>query len=121
MANGDLIIVMATINADLTERLQAAVIAPDGRQTLTPLAERGYGGTARFDHVSNSLVLTTMTSDGFHTLSRVSLAGGGAQPLVSPQLTGITFGALAVLPDGAIMFSREEANSDLWLIDVHNK
>lgn len=115
--NGELVILSGTINPDWTERLQAILVAADGRQTVTPVAARGFGGTARIEPSSDSLILTIVDSGGFHNLSLVSLVGGGERRLTSNRLTGISFAGIEVLPQKRIVFSREEANSDLWLID----
>lgn len=119
--NGDLLVLLATVNPDWTERLQVALIAPDGRQTVAPVCDRGYGGTARFDSPSNSLILTTRDGDGFDSLSRVSLDERRTEAVIRNRQQGISFGGVVLLPDGAILFSRQEVNSDLWLIDFHNQ
>ncbi|HJZ95238.1 MAG TPA: hypothetical protein VKE70_01950, partial [Candidatus Solibacter sp.] len=88
---------------------------------VTSIADRGHGGTARFDPFSNSLVLTTVGTDGLDGLSRVSLDGSSTRLLTRNPLAGISFSGIAVLPNGVIVFSREEANSDLWLIDYRKQ
>jgi serine/threonine protein kinase/Tol biopolymer transport system component len=117
-ANDALMILVGTVLADSSEHLDAIRIDGLGKQTITPLVERGFGGTARLNASSGFMILTTVDSQGFHNLTRVSLAAGDAQHLTQNQLPGVTFAGIEFLDHPQVLFCRQESNSDLWLIDI---
>ena len=115
-SNGQLVVLQGTRNADPTENLQAIQIDSSGRQTAMPLETRAFGGTARIDRASDSIILTAIDSQGFHNLLGVSLTEGRKRWLTTNQTPGISFAALEMAPKGRLFFCRQESNSDLWLI-----
>ena len=117
-ANGVLIILVGTVLPDSSEHLDVVRIDALGKQTITPLAERGFGGTARLNSASGWLALTTVDSAGFHNVARLSPAGGNVQHLTQNQLPGVTFAGIEFLDHPQVLFCRQESNLDLWLIDL---
>ena len=116
--NGDLVVLQGVVNPDRSERLQAVQIDAAGGQTVLPLVARGFGGAARLDPLSDSIILTTIDPElGFHNLMLIALDDGRKRQLTNNRLPGISFAGLEVLPNNQVLFSRQEANSDLWLID----
>ena len=93
------------------------MIDASGHQSIREIATRGFGGTARLDPSSDSVILTTVGQNEAHNLTSVSLADGTVRQLTSNTLPGISFAGLEVLPNQSILFSRQESNSDLWLIE----
>src|SRR5207244_13228074 len=57
-ADDALVILLGTVLADDSERLGAVRIDGSGKQSAASLAVRGFGGTARVDVSSESLILT---------------------------------------------------------------
>ena len=117
-ADDALVILLGTVLADDSERLGAVRIDGSGKQSAASLAVRGFGGTARVDVSSESLILTSVDSQGFHNLTRVLLSDGRARQLTQNRLPGVSFAGIEVLDHQRVLFCRQESNLDLWLIDL---
>jgi hypothetical protein len=51
-----------------------------------------------------------------HNVSAFSIADGRLRPLTHNTLTGVTFSGLEAVPDGTLVFSRQESKQGIWAI-----
>lgn len=114
--NGLLVLLHAMLDEELNERVEAIQVDANGHQTVMPIAPQGFGGAARLDLASDSLLLVIVGADGAHNIESVSLANGRRRRLTNNRLAGISFAGLDVVAPDHVLFSTQESNSDLWLI-----
>jgi len=116
--SGQLVVLQSTENADEhNHSITAFEIDSSGKETQLAVEPHAFASTARVDSSMDSLILTAVDPRGFHNLLCFSLADGQKRWLTHNRLPGISFASPETVPNQQILFSRQEANSDLWLIN----
>ncbi|HYS55391.1 MAG TPA: protein kinase [Thermoanaerobaculia bacterium] len=116
--SGQLVVLQSTYDSEQhNERIQVLQIDSSGKESATSFEPHAFGGTARIDPSSDSIILTAVDSRGFHNLELISLVDGHKRWLTNNRLPGISFGGLEIGPEHRLLFCRQESNSDLWLIN----
>jgi len=98
----------------LTVRAEILQVATDsGKVHLIGQADHVYAGTARLDPMTKTLFVTGV-EERAHNLYAYSLQDGQSRRLTENEFLGVTYSGIEVASRGAILYSRQKWNKDIW-------
>lgn len=96
-------------------RLEFTELGVTGTRRVIASIDDGVIPTARIDPAGRRLFVSRSTA-GVQNLFTISLADGTLRQVTENESPGVSFAGVQPLPDGAIVFARDERKQDIWLV-----
>jgi serine/threonine protein kinase len=104
----------------LTERVEVLRIeTASGDVRLLGQFDGAYGGTARLDPAMQALYITGV-EERAHNLYVLSIESSTWRRLTQNQFPGVTYCGIEITQQGAILYSRQKWNKDIWKLRFHD-
>jgi len=117
---GALLVILARPNPDLTETLELVSVGLAGERRALGTIPRGLAATTTLDPVTRTLYVTAAADDDAHNVVAFALDDGKPRWLTDNRSPAVTFPAVQVLPDGALLLTRQEWNNDIWATEFRH-